>query len=232
MDINLNGLVVIVGNYGSGKTEVSINLAVNRKRAGLNVGIADLDLVNPYFRTREAAVVLTDLGIEVILPPEQYLRADLPVLSPTIAGMIRNSGDLMILDVGGDDAGATVLSALADAFSGKQVHMLQVVNPLRPQTSTLSGCTTMRHEIEEAAQLTITGLIGNANLIDETRAEDIYSGYEFVQTVSQKSGLPLEFITVSQELLPKIDLERFSCAVLPIARQLVPPWLKVSEFGK
>ena len=230
MDINLNGLVVIVGNYGSGKTEVSINLAVNRKRAGLDVGIADLDLVNPYFRTREARITLTDLGIKVILPPEQYLHADLPVLSPTIAGMIRDSGDLMILDVGGDDAGARVLSALADAFSGKRVHMLQVVNPLRPQTSTVSGCITMRNEIEKAAQLAITGLIGNANLIDETSAEDIYSGYEFVQTVSQESGLPLEFITVSQELLPKIDMKRFSCAVLPIARQLVPPWLKVSEF--
>jgi len=226
----LNGLVVIVGNYGSGKTEVSINLAVNRKRAGLNVGIADLDLVNPYFRTREARITLTDLGIQVILPPEQYLQADLPVLSPSIAGTIRDSGDLMILDVGGDDAGATVLSALADAFSGKQVHMLQVVNPLRPQTSTVASCLTMRHEIEKAAQLTITGLIGNANLIDETSAEDIYSGYEFVQAVSQESGLPLEFITVSQELLPKIDMKRFSCAVLPIARQLVPPWLKVSEF--
>jgi hypothetical protein len=228
--INLNGLVVIVGNYGSGKTEVSINLAVNRKRAGLNVGIADLDLVNPYFRTREARITLTDLGIQVILPPEQYLQADLPVLSPTIAGMIRQSGDLTILDVGGDDAGAMVLSSLADAFSGKKVHMLQVVNPLRPQTSTVSSCLTMRNEIEKAAQLTITGLIGNANLIDETSAEDIYSGYEFIQTVSQESGLPLEFITVSQELLPEIDMKRFVCAVLTIARQLVPPWLKVSEF--
>jgi len=230
LDINLNGLVVIVGNYGSGKTEVAINLAVNRKRAGLDVGIADLDLVNPYFRTREARIVLTELGIKVILPPEQYLQADLPVLSPAIAGMIRDCGDFLILDVGGDDAGAMVLSALADAFSGKRVQMLQVVNPLRPQTSTVSGCITMRNEIEKAAQMTITGLIGNANLIDETSAEDIYSGYEFVQRVSQESGLPLEFITVSQELLPKIDMKRFSCAVLPIARQLVPPWLKASEF--
>lgn len=199
-------------------------------RTGLNVGIADLDLVNPYFRTREAGITLTDLGIKVILPPEQYLQADLPILSPIIAGMIRNSGDLMILDVGGDEAGATVLSALADAFSGKRVQMLQVVNPLRPQTSTVSGCVTMRNKIEKAAQLTITGLIGNANLIDETGTEEIYSGYEFVQTVSHEVGLPLEFITVSQELLPKIDMKRFSCAVLPIARQLVPPWLKVSEF--
>jgi hypothetical protein len=230
LEINLNGLIVIVGNYGSGKTEVSINLAVDRKQAGFNVGIADLDLVNPYFRAREARVTLTDLGIKVILPPEQYLQADLPVLSPSIAGMIRESSDLVILDVGGDDVGAKVLSALADAFKGKQVHMLQVINPLRPQTSTVAGCISMRDGIEQAAQLPITGLIGNANLIDETSAEDIYSGYEFVQIVAQESGLPLEFITVSRELLPKIDLERFVCALLPIARQLVPPWLKASTF--
>ena len=132
LEISLNGLVVIVGNYGSGKTEISINLAVNRRQAGFNVGIADLDLVNPYFRAREARIALTDFGIKVILPPEQYLQADLPILSPSIAGMIRESSDLVILDVGGDDAGAMVLSALADAFKGKQVHMLQVINPLRP----------------------------------------------------------------------------------------------------
>jgi hypothetical protein len=230
LEIDLNGLVVIVGNYGSGKTEISINLAVNRKQAGFNVSIADLDLVNPYFRAREARITLTDLGIKVILPPEPYLQADLPVLSPSIGGLIRQSSDLVILDVGGDDAGATVLSALADAFKGKQVHMLQVINPLRPQTSTVVDCITMRDEIERAAQLPITGLIGNANLIDETSAEDICSGYEFVQSVAQESGLPLEFITVSQELLPKIDPERFLCALLPIARQLVPPWLKVRAF--
>ncbi|MGD9287084.1 MAG: cobalamin biosynthesis protein CbiA [Desulfobacterales bacterium] len=230
MEIRLNGLVVIVGSYGSGKTEIAINLAVHRKQAGLNVALADLDLVNPYFRTREAESTLSALGIKVILPPEQYLQADLPVLSPTIAGMIRDSGGLMILDVGGDDAGATVLSSLADAFRGKRVHMLQVINPLRPRTSTVSGCMTMRNEIEQAAQLTISGFIGNANLIDETSADDIYSGYEFVQTVAQESGLPLEFITVAQKLLPEIDQRRFSCPLLPIVRQLVPPWLQAGEF--
>ena len=93
MEINLGGVVAIVGNYGSGKTEVSINLAVNRKRTGLDVRIADLDLVNPYFRTREARNQLKKLGIEVVLPPQEYLQADLPVLSPVIAGMIKNTAD-------------------------------------------------------------------------------------------------------------------------------------------
>ena len=231
MEINLSGIVGIVGNYGSGKTEVSINLAVNRKQAGLDVRIADLDLVNPYFRTREARTVLAELGVEVILPPEQYLQADLPVLCPTIAGIIQKSNGLTLLDVGGDDVGATVLASLADAFKDIDIRMLQVVNPLRPQTSTVSGCLKMRNEIEEAAQIAINGLIGNANLIEETGTEEIYSGYEFVQALSSQCGLPLEFVTVAQEVLPAIDRARFACPILPIARQLVPPWLKAKEFG-
>ncbi len=232
LEISLNGIVGIVGNYGSGKTEVSINLAVNRKRAGLKVRVADLDLVNPYFRTREADSQLGKLGIDVVLPPQQYLQADLPVLSPEIAGLIRKTEGLTILDVGGDDAGAMVLAALADAFKGKRVHLLQVVNPLRPNTASVEGCLKILDEIEKAARMKITGLIGNANLIDETADEIIYAGYEFVRDLSGRSGLPLEFITVARDLLPAIDLKRFACPVLPIVRQLVPPWLEAQGFGE
>jgi hypothetical protein len=230
LEISLSGVVAIVGNYGSGKTEVSINLAVTCKRKGLHVRVADLDLVNPYFRTREARKALEAFDIDVVLPPQEYLQADLPILSPSIAGMIRQPDGLALLDVGGDDAGAMVLAALADAFSGVQVDMLQVVNPLRPQTATVEGCMEIRDEIQKAAQLTITGLIGNANLIDETGTEEIYNGYDFVQKLSAESGLPLEFITIAQELLPDIKIERFACPVLPIARQLVPPWKEPAEF--
>lgn len=230
MEINLSGIVAIVGNYGSGKTEVSVNLAVNRKRAGLDVRLADLDLVNPYFRTREARIQLEALGIEMVLPPEQYLQADLPVLSPVIAGMIKKTDGLTLLDVGGDDVGAMVLAALADAFKNVRAHLLQVVNPMRPQTGTIEGCLKIREEIEQAAHLKITGLIGNANLITETGPDEIYSGYDFVQKLSEQTGLPLEFITVERDILPTVDVSRFACPVLVIARQLVPPWLKAKDF--
>jgi hypothetical protein len=136
-----------------------------------------------------------------------------------------------LLDVGGDDVGAMVLAALADAFKDLRVHLLQVVNPMRPQTSTIEGCLKIREEIEKAAKLAITGLVGNANLISETDSEAIYSGYDFVQKLSGESSLPLEFITVGREILPEIDIKRFSCPVLTIARQLVPPWLKAADFG-
>ena len=231
MEISLDGIVAIVGNYGSGKTEVAINLAVNRKRSGMEVRIADLDIVNPYFRTREARNALEALGVTVVLPPQEYMQADLPILSPTIAGMIRRPDGLTLLDVGGDDAGATVLAALGDAFAGIDVRMLQVVNPLRPQTATVEGCLKIKDEIEAAAKLTITGLIGNANLIDETGTQQIYEGYDFLQQVSAASGLPLAFITIAQELLVAIDVQQFACPVLPIARQLVPPWKAAGDFG-
>jgi hypothetical protein len=230
LEISLSGVVAIVGNYGSGKTEVAINLAVNRKKAGVNVRLADLDLVNPYFRTREARKQLGDLGIDLVLPPEQYLQADLPVLSPEIAGMIRRTDGLTLLDVGGDDAGAMVLSALADAVNEAPIRLLQVVNPLRPNTSTVEGCLKIRGEIEASARMKIGGLIGNANLIDETGEDVIYSGYRFVQKLADESNLPLEFVTVSRDILPGIDVNRFSCPVLSIVRQLVPPWLKAGEF--
>ena len=230
MEINLTGIVIIVGNYGSGKTEVAINLAVHQKRAGLDVRIADLDLVNPYFRTREAKDSLSKLGINVVLPSDEFLQADLPVLSPLVAGMIREPGELSLLDVGGNDAGATVLASLEDIFQNKPVTMLQVVNPLRPFTNTVEGCLKIRSEIENAAKLSMSGIIGNANLIDETRSEDIYNGYDFFQTLSVESRLPLAFITVARELLSDTDLDRFECPVLPIDRQLVPPWKKAKEF--
>jgi len=232
LKINLTGIVVIVGNYGSGKTEVSINLAVSKKLAGSDVCIADLDLVNPYFRTREAKDPLCELGIDVALPPDKYLKADLPILSPVIAGMIRNPRQLTILDVGGDDAGATVLATLADPLRDKSVHMLQVVNPFRPFTDTVKGCLKMRDEIEKSSKMTINGIIGNANLIDDTTAEDIYRGYDFIKDLSEESGLRLHFITVAAELLPEIDLKRFSYPVLPIERQLVPPWKRAVRLGQ
>jgi len=231
VEINLKGLIIIVGNYGSGKTEVSINLAIEKKNAGLNVRIADLDLVNPYFRTREARGILSALGIEMALPPEKYLQADLPILNRRVSGMIKGSGDLIILDVGGDDAGATVLASLSDAFRGKPLRMLQVINPFRPFTETIEGCTKIKNEIETASKISISGIVGNANIIDETTRDIIIKGYDFIREFSNQSGLPLEFITAPLEIYREINTEQFQCPVLPIRRQLVPPWKKAVTFG-
>ena len=224
LDIRVEGIVVIVGNYGSGKTEVAVNLAVRRKLDGVDVLLADLDLVNPYFRTREARSSLSDLGIEVILPPLEYLNADLPILSPKVGGLIKNPAALTILDAGGDGVGAMVLGALGDMFKGRQVEMLQVINPFRPFTADVNGCLAMRDRIEAASRLKITGLIGNAHFLEDTGVDDIMEGYELVAAVSEASDLPLAFITAALNLIPELEKKRLACPILPIKRQLIPPW--------
>ncbi|MBU1341455.1 MAG: cobalamin biosynthesis protein CbiA [Proteobacteria bacterium] len=227
MNIDIKGIVIICGNYGSGKTETAVNLAAARKKDGIDVKIADLDLVNPYFRTREARVYLENLGIKVVLPDKQYMHADLPILAPAVAGMIRQPSELTILDAGGDDVGVTVLAALEDHLSKKTVHMLQVINPFRPFTETVQGCIKIKEEIESCSKIKITGLVSNANLIDETTPEHIYKGYDFLRDISKATGLKIEFITACSHLIPRLEMDRFTCPVLEINRKLNPPWKRI-----
>jgi hypothetical protein len=231
LELELSGIVILVGGYGSGKTEVAINLAVYMSGRTPSVRLADLDLVNPYFRTREARHVLGRLGIDVVLPPVQYMQADLPILTPEVSGMLRNPSGLTLLDVGGDDVGATVLAALADALKGKTVRVLQVVNPNRPYTDTVNGCLRIKSEIEAKAKLAVTGIVGNANLIDETTEAEIIAGYEFSGRVADAAGIPLMFITAPAPLLTRLNKKDIHCPVLPIKRQLVPPWKRPESFG-
>ncbi len=227
MRIDLKGIVVICGNYGSGKTETAVNLAVKRKQDGLDVKIADLDLVNPYFRTREAKSLLEAMDIGVVLPDTKYMYADLPILTPAVSGMIRQPSDLTILDAGGDDAGVTVLAALADHLTGKEVHMLQVINPFRPFTESVKGCIKMKEEIENSSKLKVTGIVSNAHLIDETTPAHVYKGYELLKDVSEATGVEMKFITAGSNLISQLDLNDFSCPVLKMDRKLKFPWKQI-----
>jgi Tfp pilus assembly ATPase PilU len=229
LTININGIVIICGNYGSGKSETAVNLAITRKTDGIDVKITDLDLVNPYFRTREARTVLEKIGVKVILPENKYMHADLPILSPLVAGLIKQPGELAIIDAGGDDTGVTVLAALEDYLSKQKVHMLQVINPYRPFTEDLKGCIRIKEEIETSAKIKVTGLVSNANLIDETTPEHIYEGYRFLKDVSDATGVKIEFITAASNILPQLEMDRFSCPVLEIDRKLNPPWKRNRE---
>lgn len=228
----LNGIVIIVGNYGSGKTEVAVNLAVDQRAKGKQVRLADLDLVNPYFRTREARRALTALGVEVILPPEGWLQADLPILVPQVAGIIRQPGDLAILDAGGDGVGARVLAALGEAFRNapETVQVLQVVNPFRPNTGTVERCLAMRGAIESASRLKVTGWVGNPHLMDETAAAHIEQGYDLMGALVAASGLPLAFMAVADGLRQAVAIDAMACPVLTIRRQMVPPWRRPAQL--
>jgi hypothetical protein len=230
LDIFSHGSLAIVGNYGSGKTEVAINLAAARRQAGVAVRLADLDLVNPYFRTREARRQLTRLGIEVLLPPEEFLNADLPVLSPVVAGAMRHDRGLTLLDVGGDGVGARVLAALADAWKDRPPTLLQVINPFRPETDSVAGCQRVQARIEAAARLPVAGWIANAHCMDQTGLEDIRQGIALVDALAEASQRPLVLVTVPESLLAAMPAHLFNCPSLPIRRQLVPPWLSAQAL--
>jgi hypothetical protein len=216
-------VVLIVGNYGSGKTEVAVNLAIQLS-AREQVSIADLDIVNPYFRCREARSEMESFGIRVINPEGAYQAADLPIILPEIRGAAKDANGTLIFDVGGDDVGARVLSSLADVVADGSCTMLQVVNAKRPFTETVEGCLRIKGEIENASRLKVTGLVSNTHLLEQTEARTIHEGLRLAREMAQSAKLPIAFVTVNEELRDSFDAHEAGCPVLWIQRRMLPPW--------
>jgi len=225
-------VIVIVGGFGSGKSEVSINLARHLAVTSDGpVAIADLDIVNPYFRSREAAAALASLGIKSLVPAGAYATADLPIILPEIKSAIQRAEGKLILDVGGDDAGARVLSSLADAFAPGQYDMLFTVNAYRPFTSDLKGALKIMGEIEKAGKLKFTGLISNSHLIEQTTTAEVMHGVDLVQQLSEAAGLPVCFVSAFESVLKALDRTLVPYPVLSINRSLLKPWERNSTAG-
>lgn len=218
-------IVALVGGFGSGKTEVSVNLAKYLVSLKTNpVTIADFDLVNPYFRTREAVSEMEALGIRVIVPRGGNFYADLPILLPEIKGAIEQHDGILVLDVGGDAQGTRALGSLSDEFVPGQYDMWMVLNSRRPQTADLSATINTMKRIEATAHLNFTGLVSNSHMIDETDAEVLIEGYRLAQAVGRETGLPLAFVSAKGSVLEKIDTGIFQCPVLPLTRSMLKPW--------
>lgn len=223
-------VVVITGNYGSGKTEVAVNWALWLRRSGLEVTIADLDVVNPYFRCREAQELMEGEGIRVLAPAGEMRHAELPIIMPEIRGAIEQPSGVTLLDVGGDEDGARVLGGMVGFFD--RYEMLQVVNQRRPFTDTVAGCLKIQSEIEASSRLQVTGLISNSHLIDETDVEVILEGAEFTREVSHRRGHELRFTTVEGRLAEPAVEAGLSGPVLVLERLMLPPWKKTrSKLG-
>jgi hypothetical protein len=218
-------IMALVGGFGSGKTEVSVNLAKFLAfEKTVPVSIADFDLVNPYFRTREAVAEMEAMGIRVIVPRGGQFYADLPILMPEIKGAIENNNGRLILDVGGDSQGTRALGSLSAVFVPGQYDMWMVLNSRRPQTSDVAGCVKTMQRIENTARLKFTGLISNSHMIDETDADVITEGYRLAREVERETGLPLVFVSAKKSVLEKIDTTVFECPILPLTRSMLKPW--------
>lgn len=227
----LKSVVVITGNYGSGKTEVAVNWALFLRRAGKPVTIVDLDIVNPYFRCREAKDLMEEQGIRVIAPSGEMHHAELPILLPEVRGSIKKPQGITLLDVGGDQDGARVLSGLAHVFDEHDYEMLQVVNQRRPYTDTVEGCLKIQEQIEASSKLRVSGLISNSHLMDETDESVIVEGARFTRSVGQAKGQDLRFVTVERQFSKNLDRSKLGSPVLVFDRLMLPPWKRAVKLG-
>ncbi|MBR2861392.1 MAG: hypothetical protein IKB86_06095 [Clostridia bacterium] len=192
-------LYIIAGHYGSGKTNIAVNLALKLKSEGLNTKIVDLDIVNPYFRTKDSAKVLEEAGIELISPAFANTNVDLPALPKEVYGVVQARDCYGVIDVGGDDRGAYALGRYApEILEENNFEMCFVANFYRPLTKTAQEALEVMREIEEACKIKFTAIINNSNLGCETTEETVISTLEKAKELCELSGLPLLFNAVEK----------------------------------
>jgi hypothetical protein len=223
-------ITLLVGGFGSGKTEVAVNLV--KYLASIETApttIVDLDLVNPYFRSREAIGEMEALGIRVITPRGGQFFADLPILLPEIKGAIEHGDGRLVVDVGGDAQGTRALGSLSGTFPAGGYEMLMVLNSRRPLTADAAGCLKTMRRIEASAKLSFTGLVSNSHMIDETTPEVLLEGYRLAMEVHGQTGLPVVFVSAKKEVLEQMDTSVFACPVLPLTRSMLKPWERKAD---
>lgn len=194
------------GHYGSGKTNIAVSYAMELKRQGKQVMIADLDIVNPYFRTKDSGDELKKADIRLICSEYANTNLDIPALPQELYALTDERSYHAVIDVGGDDRGALALGRIVPVLREEEDYeMLMVINCYRPLTRDADSLMEVLHEIEAAAKLPFTGLVNNSNLGELTTAEDVLSSVAFAKEVSNASGLPVVMTTVKRELYRELD---------------------------
>ncbi len=200
MTPDIKPFTLITGHYGSGKTNLAINLAIDLAAQRERVTLVDLDVVNPYFRSSDYTATLVDRGVDVIAPTFAGTTLDTPSLPAAIASVFESRGRV-IFDVGGDDAGATALGRYSSDISALDYDLLYVVNRYRNLTSTAEEAAAVLTEIESAAHLKATGIVNNSHLKGETVASTVLESRAYARATADALGLPLRFTTVPARLL-------------------------------
>jgi len=220
---------IFVGHFGSGKSEIAINEVISAANRGLCPTLVDLDVIKPYFRCRLVRETLADKGVQLIAPEGDRFWADLPIILPEIKGAIQDSTRLVCLDSGGDDTGARVLGSFSEVLTESGYEMDLVVNMKRPFTDGLDSLTAMVDRIRGAARLTITGIVSNTHLMDDTTPEVIHKGYLEAEKLSAKLHIPLRYVVAHKDMAETLDPTDFTCPIRPIERYILPPFARTPE---
>lgn len=204
---------IFCGHYGSGKTNIAVNYAKYIKSQGFDTAIADIDIVNPYFRSKDSEKELTDLGIRVISLPFANTNVDLPSLPSEVYSLVQNKSVHAVFDVGGDDRGAYALGRYVPyILEENDFEMFFVANFFRPLTETPEDAFTVLKEIEGACGIPFTAIVNNSNLGEETTFENIASTFKKAEKLSELSGLPVKFTcaekSISAENTFPLDLQQ------------------------
>jgi hypothetical protein len=219
--------LVLTGHYGSGKTEVAVNLAFRKRENKKDIAIIDLDIANPYFRSREMQGIFSEKGINLISNAYGHdIAADLPALSPMI-GRYLESGDVgCIVDVGGNDSGARILNQYRKQLNETGAKMYMVVNVYRPETDSAEKIVRMIDSIKSETGQDMHGLINNSNLLKATSEEHIVSSMSIVEAASELSGIPIVCHCCEERFIENLSRHSFARGTfMPIKLHMRPEWL-------
>lgn len=232
--------IVVIGNFGSGKTELSLNLAFEAAKRGEKVTLVDLDIINPYFRSTERSAELDAAGIKLFSPTYAMLGVEIPSLPADIYSVFSNDSDTVIFDVGGDAAGAIALGQYKRFFKDvENIEVLYVINARRPFSCELELNLDMIGKVTEAGRIAISALVNNTNLSQETSLIELTDGYEVVKRVSEETSLPVKYtigcepiISQFAEYAEKEGLDpAYIGTVKPIERYMHRDWERYTEQG-
>ena len=203
---NIKRVTVFAGHYGSGKTNIAVNYALGVSALGRRTAIADIDIVNPYFRTKDSEQVLEDVGIRLISSEYANTNVDTPALPADIYSVFADKGITAIIDVGGDDRGALALGRYVPYMKQENDYeMLYVINKYRYLTADARSAVEVMNEIETAAGVKFTGIVNNSNIGEETTADSVLKSVEYAEEVSQLTGLDIKMTTVKEELAGELS---------------------------
>ena len=199
-------LTLFAGHYGSGKTNIAVNYALQLAQEGKPVCIADLDIVNPYFRTADSAKELADAGIDLISPKFANSNVDLPALPAEAYRLVEDKRSYAVMDIGGDDRGAYALGRYVPFITKENNYrMIYVANCYRPLTRTAQEALEVMHEIEAACGLKFTDIVNNSHLGNFTEVQTLLDSQDFITQLQALSGLPLFMTTVRADLCDAVS---------------------------
>ena len=215
---------VLVGNYGSGKTELALNLAERFAAAGEKTTLVDLDIVNPYFRSGEKAEEMRRAGVRMLMPTFAMTTVDIPALPAEIQSVFETPADRVIFDVGGDDTGAAALGRYAPSFRKNRADTVcaLVVNCMRPLTETEADILEMADRIGKRGRLSIDWIVNNTNLADRTEPGMVETGERILLGCAEKMGVRRVATAGEAEVLAQC---RLRTETLTIRRRMAPEWM-------